>query len=124
MSHDLTDFQIYEAKTKLGIKKVKTLPQNLQKIWGNINPEGKLPKDILVEIVNWIEENSNEKDYVLVQGDFGATYYIVDYCFKKNRIPIYATSKRDVEEKVIGNKVVTNRVFKHVNFRRYEKFKD
>ncbi len=119
MSHSLSDTQMEEAKEVLKVNCIKTLPSPLQQIWSNIDPEGELPIDVLEPIKDWILKESEKKDYVLVQGEFGATFYIVDYCFNVDRIPIYATTKREVEEKVEGDKTITYRTFKHVNFRRY-----
>ena len=103
----------------LKIDCIKTLPEELKQTWSNIEPDGELPIDVLTPIKNWIIQESNEQDYVLVQGEFGATFYLVDYCFNIKRIPIYATSIRQVEEKVQDGVTITNRIFKHVNFRKY-----
>lgn len=119
MSHQLSDIQIKEAKEVLKIDCIKTLPEELKQTWSNIEPDGELPIDVLTPIKNWIIQESNEQDYVLVQGEFGATFYLVDYCFNIKRIPIYATSIRQVEEKVQDGVTITNRIFKHVNFRKY-----
>lgn len=119
MSHYLSDIQVEEAKRKYNIDNFKVLPQELQEIWSNIDPIGELDVDSLKSIICWIQKESNENDYVLIQGEFGATFYIVDYCFNIKRVPIYATSKRQVEEKIQGEETITNRVFRHVNFRKY-----
>ncbi|WP_427338319.1 CRISPR-associated protein Csx20 [Caloranaerobacter sp. DY30410] len=123
LSHELSDFQIEEAKSKLDVGTIKTLPDTLKEIWSNLNPKGELPVDKLNLIRDWVLKESYEEDYVLVQGDFGATFYIVDFCFKYNRIPIYATTARKVEETKVDNKVVTKRVFVHENFRKYLRYK-
>ncbi len=73
-------------------------------------------------IRKWILKESKEHDYVLIQGEFGATFYLVDYCFNIKRVPIYATSIRQVEEKAEDDITITNRTFKHVNFRKYVKY--
>ena len=62
-------------------------------------------------------------DYVLVQGEFGAVFYMVDYCFKTGRIPVYAATKRVVQEHKNGDKITSKRVFEHTCFRRYQRFK-
>jgi len=119
MSHQLSDIQTKEAKDILKVNCIKMLPLELQRIWSNIEPKGELPIDTLTHIKKWISKESSEQDYVLIQGDFGATFYLVDYCFNIKRVPIYATSIRQVEEKVENNVTITNRIFKHVNFRKY-----
>lgn len=119
MSHQLSDIQTKEAKNILKVDCIKMLPLELQQIWSSIEPKGELPIDMLMPIKKWISKESSEQDYVLIQGDFGATFYLVDYCFNIKRVPIYATSTRQVEEKVENDITITNRVFKHVNFRKY-----
>ena len=122
-SHDLLPKQIKEVNIFLRIEKITDLPTSLKIIWGNILPKGLLPIEKLNKIVNWLKETSNEEDYVLIQGDFGATFYIVDFCFKNNRIPIYATSQRlAVEKHKSCDAVEIKRIFEHVNFRVYEQY--
>ena len=122
MSHDMSEIQKNDAYENLKITKIIEAPPNIKKIWGNIEPISDLNTVKLDEIVSWIKENSNKQDYVLVQGEFGATFYIVDYCFKNNLIPVYATSIRRVEETRQGEKVITNRVFVHEGYRRYIRY--
>ena len=122
MSHDMSDIQKNDAYENLKVTKIIEAPPNIKKIWGNIEPISDLNTVKLDEIVSWIKENSNKQDYVLVQGEFGATFYIVDYCFKNNLIPVYATSIRRVEETRQGEKVITNRVFVHEGYRRYIRY--
>lgn len=119
MSHILLEEQIQEAKEQLHVDSIITLPKEIRDIWGKITPVGSLPVDSLSKVIEWIEGESVEGDYVLVQGDFGSTFYIVDYCFKNGRIPIYATTNRKVEEKRENETVKINRVFKRENFRKY-----
>ena len=122
MSHDMSDIQKNDAYENLKVTKIIEAPPNIKKIWGNIEPISDLNTVKLDEIVSWIKENSNKQDYVLDQGEFGATFYIVDYCFKNNLIPVYATSIRRVEETRQGEKVITNRVFVHEGYRRYIRY--
>lgn len=77
-------------------------------------------KKYVQPIKEWLERKINEGDYILIQGDFGMTYQLVKWAFSKNCRPIYATSKREVVEIRNKEKIITNRVFKHVRFRFYE----
>ena len=113
MSHDMSKEQKLDAQNSLDISNIVEAPKNIKSIWANINPVGNLDQAELSKITNWIEQNSNTDDYILVQGEFGATFYIVDYCFKKGLIPVYATTKRRVTETREGDKVITNRIFVH-----------
>ena len=122
ISHVMMEQQIEEAKQFLEVDSIIKLPSEIRDIWSNINPHGLLPIESLNKVIEWIELNSNNGDYVLVQGDFGATYYVVNYCFKNYRIPIYATTKREANEKVKDDVVVIERTFKHINFRKYVEY--
>ena len=119
-SHRLTEQQILDAKSKLGIKEFIYLPRSLQEIWSQIAPEFELPINNLNKILEFLQNKSKNGDYVLVQGDFGATYYLVSFCFKNNLIPVYSTTKRIiVEEKNVEGKTLKTNMFEHVGFRKY-----
>lgn len=121
-SHKLTEDQSKDAERRFGIEKFIYLPEELQNIWSNVPPENGLDKDSLNKIGHWILDNSDNAEYVLVQGDFGATFYIVDFCFKNGFIPVYSTTKRESKEIITGNdRVEKTLVFKHVTFRVYER---
>jgi hypothetical protein len=119
MSHELLDEQREEAQNQLGVTEIKILPNELLKIWRSIDPIGELPIEELYKIVQWIDMESSLNDYILIQGEYGGTFYLVDYCLKNGRIPIYATTNRVVEEKREGDHIVTKRIFKHGCLRRY-----
>ncbi|ETJ36402.1 hypothetical protein Q604_UNBC09336G0003 [human gut metagenome] len=122
MSHDMSEIQKNDAYEKLKVTKIIEAPSEIKKIWGNINPISNLDTKFLEPVVLWISQSSKEEDYVLVQGEFGATFYIVDYCFKNNLIPVYATSLRRVDEIRQGDRVITNRVFVHEGYRKYIRY--
>lgn len=122
-SHKLTDVQVKDVKEVLSVDDFVYLPDNLQNIWSQILPYGELPISELNKIIDWIKVEANKNDYILVQGDFGATYYMVNWAFKSGLIPIYATTERVVlEENKEGDRVVKKNIFRHVNFRRYVAF--
>jgi len=120
-SHNLTEDQKEDANTDLGVREFLALPEELQNLWSNIPPTKPSLGDCLEPIRKWIKENANPKDYVLIQGDFGATYSMVNYAFSVDLIPVYATTERKVVEKQLSkNTVKTERIFQHKMFRRYE----
>lgn len=123
MNHNLSKRQKEEIVKSLGVKSILELPEKLKKIWLNLSPVGALDVDNLSQIVNWLKENTKYDDYVLVQGEFGATFYIVDFCFKHGLMPLYATSKREYDEIILKNdNVKRTHIFNHVQFRRYERY--
>lgn len=121
ISHDLLEIQKEEARKKLDIEVFEELPVEYKRFWRNIPSDGNLPLDQLNKVIDWIFTSSKEGDYIWVQGEYGATYYIVDYCFKTKRIPIYATTDRVVKEYEYQGKIKVERLFQHRQFRRYIK---
>lgn len=119
-SHQLTSRQIEEAEQKFGICKFIPLEYELIRKWSNIPPDLEYLQDYLADILKWIDINGHPGDYALVQGDHGATVFVVNYCIKKNIIPVYATTKRVAKEEIIGEKVMVSREFEHMIFRKYQ----
>lgn len=119
--HKLTEAQKKKLLGKLRVEKISYLPQDLQKIWSNIPPEMHYVGEFILPIKKWLKKNVQAGDYILVQGDYGATYQIVKCDFANNCIPIYATSERKTIEKTDNGQITLVRLFKHVRFRVYEK---
>ena len=118
-SHKLTSTQIEDAKQNLHIDEFIPLPKELQQIWSNIPPEIESLKKQLKPIRKFLKKNVTKDDYVLIQGDFGAVYEIVNLAKKLNAVAIYATTKREFSEKVVDGKVVKTSIFSHILFREY-----
>ena len=116
MSHEMTEHQYRDAKATLDIEKFDIVPSG---IWSQIPSEFENIDDSLVEFKKYILQGNNKEDYLLVQGDYGATFNMVQFSKEIGMIPIYATSKRKAYEVVEGDKVITVREFEHVRFRRY-----
>lgn len=120
-SHKLTEDQITDAKNNLKVDKIIYLPSDLQELWENIPPTNSSLFDFLAPFRKFIKENSKPKDYVLIQGEFGAVYLMVKFVFSMNLIPLYSTTDRNYSEKRRqNNKVELKHVFKHEIFRKYE----
>jgi len=117
-SHKLTDEQIKDAKENWGIGEFVYLPESLQEIWSNIPPEVEDIKPLLEDIKQFLRENANINDVVLIQGDFGAVVEMVEFV-KFWLIPVYATTKRISKEIEKDGKIVKVSEFKHVRFRKY-----
>lgn len=121
-SHELTEPQQKEAYEAFGAEAIYALPQELNQLWSNI--PAALPElaGFLRPVTQWLESQVHEGDFLLIQGDFGATYLMIEWGFRHKCIPVYATTERKVIKEVLGNnEVVTHRVFEHVQFRRYER---
>ena len=117
MSHEMTPGQVCDARKNLAIDRFVAVPSAY---WGQIPAEAESVRPYTQEIKEWLDLRARENDVLLVQGDFGATVDMIAYARKRGIIPIYATTKRLVEEKIEGDRVVTTRKFVHVRFREYE----
>lgn len=117
-SHKLTPEQIKDAK-KMGVKEFVYLPSNLQEKFSNIPPEIEDIKEYSKDFFSFLEKNAKKDDIVLVQGDFGVVYHIVEFCKKSNLKAVYSTTKRVATEKNIDGKIVKVSEFKHIKFRFY-----
>lgn len=116
MSHEITEHQYRDAKDSLGVESIVVIPS---KVWSQIPAESQSVEESLVEIKAYISIKFKKGDYLLVQGDYGATYNMVQFAKEVGLIPVYATSKRKAYEVVEGEKVTTVREFQHVRFRKY-----
>jgi len=121
-SHRLTGLQIQSAKDSLKVEDFMYLPEDLQHLWSNIPPEAEDINNYIKEIVNWIDKIGKKNDFILVQGDFGATYGVVNHCILKGLTAIYSTTKREAKEikNIDGTISLTHKV-DHVTFRQYQK---
>jgi len=57
---------------------------------------------------------------VLIQGDFGATYSMINFCKREGFIPIYSVNKRIAKETIEDGIVKKYAEFKHEFFREYK----
>lgn len=119
LNHSINDIQKKDARN-MGVTNFIVLPPDLQKIWQNISPAETKLAPFLTPIKQWLSQRAAPDDFVLIQGDFGACWLMVDFSFQNKLIPLYSTTKRKVVE--IENKdgsIQTIRQFKHVMFRKY-----
>jgi hypothetical protein len=120
-NHQLTPDQDSDARESLGVSKVLEPPEALRELWGNVPPDLTDLGGYLEPLRQWLTAHSAPADYVLIQGDFGATYLMVDFAFEKELIPIYSTTDREATEELQpdGSMKLTHR-FQHNRFRKYE----
>ena len=120
-SHELTESQTIELKNKYNIQTVIYLPENLQQQWSNIHPDYIDIEEELKNIKTYILQNIDKNTYLLVQGEYGAVYHMVNFAFANNIIPIYSASKRVYESKKIDEDRIENiHYFKHIKFQHYK----
>ncbi|QXP70765.1 hypothetical protein H0I29_01320 [Polaribacter sp. R2A056_3_33] len=121
-SHNLLEDQVIELKSTYKVTDIVRLPLELQNLWGNIPPEPKDILEIIEPIKKWLKAEASVNDLVIVQGDFGVTFNIINWCLEQDFIPIYATSKRVHKEEYLPDGTIKiSKNFKHVQFRKYQK---
>ncbi len=118
-SHKLTSSQELDAKESLGVTNFVKLPQELQSLWSNIPPTLENLSDYLTPLKEYISNKSKEGDIVLIQGEFGGCYEMVNFVKSLGLKAVHSTTKRDVVEKKVDGKVVKTSVFEHIRFREF-----
>lgn len=118
-NHHLTEKQVNDAHESLGITHIEPLPEMYLEQWKNIPSTKPYLKESLYEIYDYLMHACKRGDYLLVQGDFGATYLVVQKALSLGVVPIYATTQRKSVEKVVKGKTVKTSVFEHGIYREY-----
>ena len=119
-SHTLTPEQLADARASLGVKHVFGMSRELKSIWQQIPPEVHGVDSLIEPLKKWLSEKSRQGDVVLVQGDFGATWLMVNYAFSIGLIPIYSTTEREASESLQPDgSIKTRHIFRHNRFRIY-----
>ena len=119
-SHTLTDVQMHDAMATFGVEVSVALPKELQTLWSNVPAELESLGEYLQPFNEYLKRELNRGDVVLVQGDFGATYAMVSIVRSLGGVALYATTKRNVVEELVNEKIVKISIFEHVRFRVYE----
>ena len=121
-SHKLTEKQKSAAYKELGISEIVSLPKDLQEKYSQVPADLPSLKDYAQSILDWLKSQSKKGDYVLIQGEFGLVFIMIQHAFKMGLVPVYSTTKRDaVEVHNEDGSVSMIHSFKHVRFRKYEK---
>jgi len=120
INHELTENQINDLKRTYGVEKIMYLPQDLKNLISQVPPELEEIKYYIRPILEYLDENLDVGDLIVLQGEPGVTYLIANYAYQSGFVPVYSTTKREVvEEKLDNGKVHITRTFKHVRFRKY-----
>lgn len=119
-NHQITDEQRKDASLSLMVSSIVEPPEAIRDIWKCIPPELEEIDPYLTPVRKWIEENGRKEDFILIQGDFGATYLMVRFALENGLIPIYSTTERlAAEEMQADDSVRLMHTFRHCRFRRY-----
>ncbi|MBD3842082.1 MAG: hypothetical protein IE909_09400 [Campylobacterales bacterium] len=120
-SHKLNEKQIKIAKDEYAVEDFVYLSTELQQIWSDISPDIISLEQTLEPIKKYIIRILQKDDIVLIQGDFGATYIMVNFIKELDAIPVYATTRRKIEEIIDEDgKTIKKSIFEFRRFREYE----
>jgi len=119
-SHSLTPEQKYEGENNLSAKEFLSLPYDLQSLWSQVPPEGEI-NDTVRLFIEWINNHGEKGDIALIQGEFGMTFAVADWCLRHGITPVYSTTRREYEQTEEDGRIVNRHVFKHVRFREYRR---
>ncbi|MFO7884665.1 MAG: CRISPR-associated protein Csx20 [Desulfobacteraceae bacterium] len=119
-NHEITEKQLMEAEKDLGVTAIIEMPRELKEIWKQIPAEDEHIAGYLEPVKKWVLSHAGKKDFILIQGDFGATYLMVDFAFSHGLIPVYSTTARQAAEfRQPDGSLKTEHVFQHRIFRKY-----
>jgi len=119
-NHTLTAAQKADARASLGVAEIVLPPDGIRELWSQVPPDAESLRDYLAPVWKWLSERATPGDFVLVQGEFGATFLMVNFCLKRGLVPVYSTTARQAVEKRLPNgRVQIQHTFQHVRFRRY-----
>ena len=119
-NHTLTDAQVDDAREHLGVERIVSPPERLRNLWRQVPADLEGIDGYLAPVKDWLAAEGRPGDFVLVQGDFGATWIMVNHAFKLGLVPVYSTTERQAEETITGDGAVRLvHHFRHRRFRRY-----
>lgn len=120
-NHSLSKDQDTDAQNIWGTQlQFIGLPTQLKALWAQIPGDKKELFDTLAPFRTWLEKESCPNDIVLIQGDFGATWLMVQYALNNNLVPVYSVTVRQAREETTPDGTVkTTHFFKHRMFRIY-----
>ena len=116
LNHELTEAQKSESTKRFNTTNFTNITNEK---WGNIPPDAERLDEFLGDFKTALKSNAKKGDYLLVQGDFGATYAMVRFAISLGITPIYATTKRIAVESIENGIKVTKKIFAHERFREY-----
>jgi hypothetical protein len=120
-NHELTAPQREDAATSLGVQRFVDLPPELNSLWATVPPALERLMDYLEPLKRWLAKEAKRGDCILIQGDFGAAFVMVNVAFAMNLVPVYSTTDRLATEARNGDgSVKTTHLIRHVAFRKYE----
>ena len=119
-NHTLAAIQESDARISLGVARIVAPPADIQTLWSQVPPDIDDLVPYLAPVFAWLVAAARPDDFVLVQGEFGATCLAVREAIRLGLVPVYSTTSRQaVEEHLPDGRVEISHVFSHVRYRRY-----
>jgi len=119
-SHTLTLSQEKDVLETLEVRETHKLPKEEQALWSQVPVDKDLSFDAYLKSTKAFLTNTlNTGDFVLIQGDFGATYHMIQFCKSQSFTPIYSVNRRVASEKIEDGKLIKYSEFEHECFREY-----
>lgn len=121
-NHALTPEQRADAQSGLGVGLFIEPPRDVRGLWSNLDPESEGLFEALAPVRQWLAANARPGDFVLIQGDFGACWLMVEQARTLGVTPIYSTTRREArEDHLEDGSVRLMHHFRHVRYRVYGK---
>ena len=118
LNHTLTETQIAELKERYHSTQVVYPPEAISAAWSQLPTGLSYDTDAIRSIINWLM-TAEPSDTVIIQGEVGSTFILVDYLISCGLIPLHAVSRRVSADEHAGDIVRKTLIFKHVCFRPY-----
>ena len=110
-------------ENKWGCVSVVYPPESLSAAWSQVPVLEHIPDVFFTPFVQWLGA-ARAGDLVIIQGEFGSTFMLVDYVLRRGLVALHAVTKRIAAETREGETVRRQYVFEHVCFRKYEYWED
>jgi hypothetical protein len=124
LNHAITENQKAELSNDFDCGNCVYPSEELKAQWSAVPTDKVLTQAYFAPFIEWLSEAKADDDVVVLQGEFGMTFALVDYALGRGLIPVHAVTKRVVKEEIDGERVYKNYVFEHVCFRQYRRFSE
>jgi hypothetical protein len=114
---NLSATQLMDAQKHWKVSGTVNLPPDLQALFSNVPPDLETLNEYAQPIINWLISNAQSTDILLIQGEFGLTYLLVEWCKTKSLKAVYATTERINRTDEQTGEII--KIFSHVRFRQY-----
>jgi hypothetical protein len=117
-NHTASQQQLDDARLSLGVSEFVDLPVDLKTLWGNVPPDIESVTEYVTPLLCWLDSSLQNEDIVWVQGEWGVTLAVIDWCRNRKVRCVYSTTKRvAIETPSPDGSIALTHVFSHVRFR-------